>query len=42
MTGLGSPYEPPQAPDIRLDGGGKKPGDLARQVLEVLRLKQII
>jgi bifunctional enzyme CysN/CysC len=42
MTGLGSPYEPPEAPEIRLDGGKQKPVDLAQQVLYVLRQKGII
>ncbi len=42
MTGLGSPYEPPQMPEICLDGGGEKPAELVQQVLDVLRLKEII
>jgi bifunctional enzyme CysN/CysC len=42
MTGLGSPYEAPEAPEICLDGGGQEPADLAQQVLDLLRLKAII
>ena len=42
LTGLGSPYEPPENPDISLDGGGQKPADLAEQVLDVLRRRGIV
>jgi bifunctional enzyme CysN/CysC len=42
MTGFGSPYEPPETPEICLDGGGQKPTDLAQQVLDMLRRKDII
>jgi bifunctional enzyme CysN/CysC len=42
LTGLGSPYEPPEKPDISLDGGGQKPADLAEQVLDVLRQRGIV
>jgi bifunctional enzyme CysN/CysC len=42
MTGLGSPYEAPETPEICLDGGGQNPADLAQQVLDMLRLKAII
>jgi bifunctional enzyme CysN/CysC len=42
LTGLGSPYEPPESHEIRLDGGGQKPADLAEQVLDVLRQRGIV
>ena len=42
MTGLGSPYEPPETPEICLDGGGQKPADLAQQILDMLRRKDIV
>jgi bifunctional enzyme CysN/CysC len=42
MTGLGSPYEPPQTPELCLDGGGQKPADLAQQVIDMLRQKGIL
>ena len=42
MTGLGSPYEPPETPEISLDGGGQKPADLAQQILDMLRRKDIV
>ena len=42
LTGLGSPYEPPEKPDISLDGGGQSPADLAQQVLDVLRQRGIV
>jgi bifunctional enzyme CysN/CysC len=42
LTGLGSPYEPPENPDISLDGGRQKPADLAEQVLDVLRRRGIV
>jgi bifunctional enzyme CysN/CysC len=42
LTGLGSPYEPPEKPDISLDGGGQSPADLAQEVLDVLRLRGIV
>jgi bifunctional enzyme CysN/CysC len=42
LTGLGSPYEPPEKPDISLDGGGQTPADLAEQVLDVLRQRGIV
>jgi bifunctional enzyme CysN/CysC len=42
LTGLGSPYEPPEKPDISLDGGGQSPVDLAQQVLDVLRQRGIV
>lgn len=34
FTGIGSPYETPEAPDLVLDGTEEDPGVLARQVLD--------
>ena len=34
FTGVGSPYERPEAPDLVLDGAGRDPMALARQVLD--------
>ena len=42
LTGVGSPYEPPEKPEINLDGGGQPPADLAQQVLDLLRQKGIV
>ena len=36
FTGLGSPYEPPEAPEIVLDGAGEDPDTLARRVIDWL------
>jgi bifunctional enzyme CysN/CysC len=42
LTGLGSPYEPPENPEITLDGAGQRPADLAEQVLNILRQRGIV
>ena len=36
FTGIGSPYEPPEAPEIVLDGAGEDPDRLARRVMDWL------
>ena len=37
FTGIGSPYEPPEAPELRLDAGGAEPPDrLAARVMTML------
>ena len=36
FTGVGSPYEPPEAPEIVLDGAAEDPDTLARRVVEFL------
>ena len=36
MTGLDSPYEPPESPDLRLDSGGSTPEELARRVVQAV------
>ncbi|MCA3275783.1 MAG: sulfate adenylyltransferase subunit CysN [Roseomonas sp.] len=41
FTGLGSPYEPPETPDIRLGTGASTAEDCAAQVLAALRQKGI-
>lgn len=42
LTGVGSPYEPPEHPEITLDGRRGRPADLAEQVLHSLRERGII
>ena len=37
MTGLGSPYEPPEPPEVIVDGGREPPEVLAERVLSVLK-----
>jgi bifunctional enzyme CysN/CysC len=41
FTGLGSPYEPPETPDIRLSTEAANAEDCAAQVLAALRQKGI-
>ena len=36
MTGLDSPYESPESPDLRLDSDGPTPEELATQVVEAV------
>ncbi|MCS6890563.1 MAG: sulfate adenylyltransferase subunit CysN [Rhodovarius sp.] len=40
FTGISSPYEPPEAPDLVLDGDGATAEELARQVLELVERRQ--
>jgi bifunctional enzyme CysN/CysC len=42
LTGLGSPYEPPEQPEVVLDGGREPPEVLAEHVLSALKDKGII
>jgi len=42
LTGIGSPYEPPEHPEIRLDGSSGRPVDLAEQIVNVLKEKGIV
>ncbi len=42
LTGLGSPYEPPEQPEVVLGGGREPPEVLAERVLSVLRDRGII
>ena len=42
MTGLDDPYEPPEAPDLRLAGDQQTPRDHAAAVVALLRERQII
>ena len=42
LTGLGSPYEPPEQPEVVLDGGREPPEVLAGHVLSALKDKGII
>ena len=37
LTGLGSPYEPPEQPEVIVDGGREPPEVLAERVLSFLR-----
>jgi adenylylsulfate kinase len=37
FTGIDSPYEPPESPELRLDAGRRAPAELADQVLAFLR-----
>jgi bifunctional enzyme CysN/CysC len=36
MTGLDSPYEPPENPDLRLDSDGSSPEELATRVVQAV------
>ena len=36
MTGLDSPYEPPENPDLRLDSDGSSPEELASRVVQAV------
>jgi bifunctional enzyme CysN/CysC len=36
MTGLDSPYEPPESPDLRLDSDGSTPEELATRVIQAV------
>ncbi len=43
FTGISDPYEPPEAPELRLAGGDERtPAELAADVLAVLRSKSIL
>jgi bifunctional enzyme CysN/CysC len=42
FTGLDSPYEPPQAPEIRLTTTDRTPEDAAERILDELRARKII
>ena len=42
FTGISSPYEEPEAPELVLHTGGSSVGECADQVLALLRSKQII
>lgn len=39
FTGLGSPYEVPEQPDLRLDVGGETPETSVRRLAELLRFR---
>src|SRR5205085_10310798 len=42
LTGIGSPYEPPEQPELVLAAGSESPDMLAEQVLAALRQRSII
>jgi bifunctional enzyme CysN/CysC len=42
FTGLGSPYEPPEAPEVRVTTIGASPDVVAERIIEELRARQII
>jgi bifunctional enzyme CysN/CysC len=42
LTGIGSPYEPPEHPEVSLNAGSERPEALAAQVLDVLRDRGIV
>ena len=42
LTGITNPYEPPENPEIILDGGKEPLAALAGQILDVLREKGIV
>jgi len=42
LTGLGSPYEPPERPEITLEGSRELPTVLAEKVLNLLKEKGIV
>ncbi len=37
FTGIASPYEPPQAPDLRLDNAALQPAEAVQQILELMK-----
>jgi len=37
MTGIDSPYEPPESPDLRLDSAASGPSDLADRLVALVR-----
>ena len=42
LTGIDSPYEPPQTPDLVLHGGEQMPERLADQVMALLRRQKVL
>ena len=42
FTGIDSPYEAPEHPELLLEGGAFEPGSLAERVLDLLRVRGII
>jgi len=42
FTGVGSPYEPPESPEIRVETIGATPEDAAEHILDELRRREII
>lgn len=42
FTGIGSPYEPPEAPELRLEAGHEEPEALAERVIGLLRERGMI
>jgi len=42
FTGIGSPYEPPEAPELRLEAGHEGPEALVERVIELLRERGMI
>ena len=42
LTGIGSPYEPPEHPELTLQGGRDQPAELAGQILTVLEQRGIV
>jgi bifunctional enzyme CysN/CysC len=42
FTGVGSPYEPPESPEIRVETIGATPEDTAEHILDELRRREII
>jgi sulfate adenylyltransferase len=42
FTGISDPYEVPENPSLRLDGGSGEAVDLARQVLELLVARGVL
>ena len=42
FTGVSSPYEPPESPELALDTTGRTPEECARAVLEVLDARGIL
>jgi bifunctional enzyme CysN/CysC len=41
MTGISSPYEPPESPEIRVDTTGKTPDEVVDALLEGLQARGI-
>lgn len=42
FTGIDSPYEPPQSPELRVEGGERPPHELADHIIHMLEVKGLI
>jgi bifunctional enzyme CysN/CysC len=42
FTGIDSPYEPPEQPDVQLCAGNSSPEDLVQQIIDELGRRELI